>query len=362
MEIEIPLPKSDEVLFTARDITYGEQIAPLSRLKILDADRWEDFTLELVYYWKTQYVKVVRCGGGGDMGRDVIAYSNLPSGEWENFQCKHYSSKLNVAQALLEIGKLLYYAYKGELTVPVKYYFVTPLGISTDLLNHLRNSEKLKSALLNRWNDECRSKITSKRDNNIELTDDLQNFIKSVNFHIFDHIPPMEILDLHSNTPFHVTLFGSQIKRRPKIPIPPSNLADNEIIYTSELLRAFSDAEGEKLDTYSLSNNDDYKDEYESARKNFYAAEDLERFSRDWLPDNSYQELIDECYEVISPTIKKKFENGYERYLSTTEQASIANYSSHPLKDYIKTQDKKGICHQLVNESRIKWVRGKPHG
>jgi len=353
MEVEIPEPQGTNDMLTGQDVASGEPIAPLTRLKIIDADRWEDVTLELVYYWKTQYPKVVRCGGGGDMGRDVIAYTDQTSGKWENFQCKHYSAKLN------EIGKLFYYVQKGEFSIPEKYHFITPLGVSTDLLNHLMDSDKLKSAVITRWNKDIKNKITSRHEGGIELTDDLRDFIDTVNFQIFDHIPPIEIIELHSNTPYHAALFGAQAKKRPKPPAPPKVLAKHEIVYTSELLRAFGDAEGHKVDMNFIQTKFDYKEEYEGSRKNFYAAEDLEKFSRDWLPNNSYADLLEECYEAVSSTVRKKFDNGYERYLSTTEHASLADYTSHPLSRYIKMQDKKGMCHQLVNESRITWVKGK---
>jgi len=355
-EVEIELYEEPESILTSLDIVTGQAIPALTRLKIFDAESWEDVTLELVSYWKSKYERIVRCGGGGDMGRDVIAYSKKGSIIWESFQCKHYKNKLNLSQALLEIGKLLYYAYKGEFTVPRKYYFVSPCGISTDLLNHVMDSKKLKTALTTRWDKCCKNKITTK-DDEIILTEDFLNFINKIDFSIFDHIPPIKIIELHANTQFHASRFGTHIKKRPKLPTPPRNPAANEVVYTSELIRAFSDAEGTTIDIASLSECNDYREEYDSARKNFYAAEGLEKFSRDWLPENCYQELIEECYEVVSSTVRGPFDNGYERYLSTSTHASNATYLSHPLKHYIKTQDKKGMCHQLVNLKRFKWVK-----
>ena len=123
---------------------------------------------------------------------------------------------------------------------------------------------------------------------------------------------------------------------------------------------AFADAEGvEEMKPDSLNASSDYKTVYDSARRNFYAAEDLEKCSRDWLPNNCYQELIDECYEGVSPTIMSNFPNGFDRYLATNTQAISINYNSHPLNPYIKVQDKKGMLHQLVNAKRIRWIKRK---
>lgn len=359
-EVEIPYPDSNDHMLTALEVAAGAPIAPLTRLKTFDANSWEDVTLELVSYWKTQYSRVVRCGGGGDMGRDVIAYHHETPGEYENYQCKHYQKPVNLAQGVLEIGKLFYYTQRGEFTLPIRYYFVAPQGLSTDFLKHINDKDKLKAALISRWDRDCKSKITSTRGEDIELESDLLDFINSADFSFFDHLPPIKIIELHKNTDFYAQRFGGTVRQRPKIPNPPGNLEPNEIVYTSELLKAFADAKGvEEVRSESLTPESDYKAEYDSARRNFYAAEDLEKFSRDWLPNNCYQELVDECYEGVSPTIMSKFPNGFERYLATNKQAISINYGSHPLSPYIKVQDKKGMCHQLVNAKRICWIKRK---
>ncbi|HHI4956900.1 TPA: ABC-three component system protein [Vibrio parahaemolyticus] len=357
-EIEIDSCIVDDRLLTSLDVSFGEAIPPLKRLQVFDADTWEDVTLELVHYWKSQYNRVVRCGGGGDMGRDVIAY-NMSGTSWENYQCKHYSSKLSVAQALLEIGKVLYYAHIGKFSMPDRYYFVTPLGVSTDLLNHIMDAKKLKKALIDRWDSCCKCKITTKRNDDIELDESFLGFISEIDFSIFEHIPPLKLIEIHSKTPFHVKRFGTDIRRRPKPAKPPVDIEDFEITYTTELVSAFSDAEGAKLSVFNLGDYEDYNEEYYSARKNFFSAENLDKFSRDWLPEDSYQDLLEECYESISSVVKSPFSNGYERYLCTNTHSTKVDFSSHPLHSYIRIQDKKGMCQQLVNMKKIRWVRVK---
>lgn len=356
-EIEIAIPDNTNDMNTSTDVSYGVPIPKLKRLEIIDEDSWEDLTLELVHYcWKKDYSRIVRCGGGGDMGRDVIAYkSGLPSKEWENFQCKHYNSKLNLSQALLEIGKLFYYSYKGNFSIPIKYYFVSPLGVSTDLLNHLMNSENLKKKLIFNWNRVCEGKITKK--SNTSLSSGLLGLIQRTDFIIFEHLPPMKIIELHEMTPAHLTRFGGMSKKRPKPQEPPKMPLSNESIFINELFSAFGDAEGSKVSNSNLSTFPDYNLELKSARINFYCAEDLHRFSRDWLPQNTYQELIDECYESVSSVTHSAHINAYEKFLATSAQASKTDYVSHPLHSYIKIQDKKGMCHQLVNLKKITWVK-----
>ena len=84
-------------------------ISKINILKVIDPDEWEVFTLELASVWKNQYARAVRCGGAGDMGRDVIVYQDDDS-EWENFQCKHYGAPIGIAEAVIELAKLVYYS------------------------------------------------------------------------------------------------------------------------------------------------------------------------------------------------------------------------------------------------------------
>jgi len=350
-EIEISPPKiPDDV--TSVDIITGYPVAPLDRLKIMDEDTWEEFTAELTYYWKTQYSSVVRCGGGGDKGRDVIAYN--PSGDWENFQCKHYSRQLSLNDALFEIGKLIYYANKGDYTLPKKYYFVTPLNVSSNLLSYLMNPERLKEPLFDRWNSVCRNKITRKE--TIEYST-LSSFVdNNVDFSIFENIPTLKLIDLHGKTPYHSLRFGGVHKKRPKSPEPPKEIEIKEQVYLSLLFAAFSEYKKEKIDISKLDSDKNLYDEFISARKNFYSADSLERFSRDWLPTGSYSELLDECYEAILSTLHKEYINGYMRYLEVSSQAARIDYPSHPLHYCLLVKDKKGFCHQLANIEKIKWA------
>ena len=48
--------------------------------------------------------------------------------------------------------------------------------------------------------------------------------------------------------------------------------------------------------------------------------------------------------------------NGYERMKATVAQASTIALTANPLVSVTKLQDRQGICHQLANEDRLKWV------
>jgi len=349
--VDIPEPPKKRLSPTNVAIS---PIPKLSILKVIEPGDWEDFTLELATEWKKQFSHVVRCGGAGDMGRDVIAYTSKQHEVWENFQCKRYSgSPISVADAVIEIAKIAYYTFQDEYTVPVKYYFVSPQGISVKLLNLIHNPDKLMNEVIERWEKSCSTKITSLK--KILLTNDLQAHIEAFDFSIFDYIPPIKLIEFHENTVYHIPRFGASFPERPKAEEPKSTIEDNELVYTRELLQAFSDHEKVEISNHNLKDYSKYEKEFSSARRCFYSAENLERFSRDWLKDDSYSLLSEECMDAISPVVNNEHESGYKRYLATLTHATTVNYA-HALNPYIEIKDKKGMCHQLVNIREFKWV------
>ena len=101
----------------------------------------------------------------------------------------------------------------------------------------------------------------------------------------------------------------------------------------------------------------EYKDDMERARINFYSAESLEMFSRDAFPTDCYEKLKSECHEGVHSVVRKKFDDGYQRFLEVSTQAVNIPYDSHPLRHFLQTADRKGLCHQLVNDLKFEWIK-----
>ena len=98
---------------------------PIAELiELLEPSQWEEFTEEWAYSLKS-YKSVERWSGPGDMGRDIIGFMSDAkfAGPWDNYQCKRYAGKLMPAQMWVEIGKMVYYTFRQEFTVPKNYYF-----------------------------------------------------------------------------------------------------------------------------------------------------------------------------------------------------------------------------------------------
>lgn len=140
---------------------YGTDIniAPIDKVHIMDEDSFEHFTLEWLYGCKKdKYSSIMRIGGAGDKGRDVIAYRK--DGGVDYFQCKHYNSALAPSNYYLELGKLCYYTYTKDIPLPKSYYIVASNDIGPTLQDLLDNSAQLLSSLLDNWDTYCRFKIT----------------------------------------------------------------------------------------------------------------------------------------------------------------------------------------------------------
>jgi len=355
LEREIPVPKTDGNPLSTVTALTGEVISPLKRLQQMDEGDWEDFTCELATYWKTKYDRVNKVGGAGDMGRDVIAYT--PDKNWENFQCKYYNAPLNLSDVLLEIGKLCYHSHQGHFKMPVKYYFVAKKGLNGVSLNALKDSQKLKSELKSGWDKKCKSKITKTK--KVELSGDFLKFIDNqVDFTIFDQIPVLKLIELHkAHTPYYIRRFGAVEFDRPMPESPPPDVQNNELTYIQELLKAIETVEQRIKKFDDLTHFPIFLQELKSARKNFYSAESLEKFSRDSMPPNTYEKLLEDCYESISSLMLMVHRNGWDKYLIVSNHITQVPFTSHALDLFMSVRDKKGACHQLVNRGTMRWIK-----
>ena len=156
---------------------YGTDIniAPIDKVHIMDEDSFEHFTLEWLYGCKKdKYSSIMRIGGAGDKGRDVIAYRK--DGGVDYFQCKHYNSALAPSNYYLELGKLCYYTYTKDIPLPKSYYIVASNDIGPTLQDLLDNSAQLLSSLLDNWDTYCRFKITKSKEINLDA--DLLGYIR----------------------------------------------------------------------------------------------------------------------------------------------------------------------------------------
>ena len=303
-----------------------------------------------------EYQRVERCGGAGDMGRDIIATCMNQEDGWDNFQCKHYRAPLTPSDVWIELGKVVHYTHIGEYTYPRRYYFVAPQGAGTKLSNLLKKPDELRAGLIAAWDTKCHSKITSTA--MIELDIKLRTYLDSLDFGIFDAIPPLRIIDEHAKTRWYVARFGGGLPPRPQPDEPPVTPTIGEATYVRSLLDAHGDHLKCKLAKIDdLSNESDLLDHFGDSRLEFYSAESLRAFSRDTLPPGEFDKLQDEMHSGIKDEIRGDHPDGYQRVIAVVKTARALELSAHALQSQVSIRDRGGICHQLSNDKKVRWVR-----
>lgn len=305
---------------------------------------------------RSRYAKVERCGGAGDMGRDIIAFETVGGGVWDNYQCKHYGKSLTPVDVWLELGKLVYYTYIGAYTCPRRYAFVAPCGVTTTLSNLLRRRDNLRNGLIQQWDAKCRRGITTTKE--IPLTGALRAHLDSFDFSIFEALQPLRLIDEHSRTRWHVARFGGGLPPRPPAAPPPATPTPVEAGYVRCLLDAYGEhlkraiAAPSDLDAENI-----LKEHFGDSRVEFYSAESLRSFSRDTLPPGEFEKLQNEVLDGIRDEIRADQPSGYARLLAVVKAARALQLTGHALNTRIAVRDRGGICHQLANDKKARWVR-----
>lgn len=355
--VPIPQPSAPPPGLAADIVASGLSVHPEDRVRLFSPDQWERFVQEWVDSLRAEYELVERCGGAGDMGRDVIATVKDGNGAWDNYQCKHYHSALAPGDVWVELGKLAYYTLNGEYSYPRRYVFVAPQGVGPKLSNLLKKPHALRDGLLENWDKTCRKEITKTQV--VECDAAMKAHIASLDFSIFKTKPLLRIIEEHAKTRWYVARFGGGLPPRPEPLPPPSIPADNEAIFVGELRRAYADhlkQDVKDLDT-GLASREDLLEHFHDARVEFYSAEGLRTFSRDTLPAGEFEKLQDEVHSGIKDDVRGDHADGYRRIVAVVKTARSLQLTNNPLTTRIHTRDRGGICHQLANDGKVRWVK-----
>lgn len=342
------------------DIGGGIPVPPLKRLKLISNDDFEDIVLEWAYdYLKLKYDTVYRIGGAGDKGRDVVAIlAGEDNSQIDIYQCKHYGGLLAPSSFWIEFGKLCYYTFKQDYKVPQNYYIVTADGLGPAMKNYLENPSTINDSLIANWDKYCRKGITATED--IIIDQKLNNYIKNFNFSIVKEIQPITLIEEYSQTKWYKYRFGGGLRKRPKMDQPLEIVDETEakLLYVTQLLKAYSQYQNKEYKNVIELHDDEYLDgHFKRQRFDFHTAQTLKRFSRDeFIDEDPYDEAKSEIYSGVIDMTVKNFSDGLERVNSTLDIARSLSLDGNELGK-INPSDKVGICHELVNDNKLKWVK-----
>lgn len=351
-------PNSQKGLCSSEHVISGIPIPKTQRVQLFSADEWEEFTEEWASSLEDSYHCVKRFAGTGDKGLDVVGFiaSNQFSDGWDNYQCKFYDKPLTPVDVWVELGKIIYFTHCGDYTAPRKYYFVAPKQIGTKLGKLLANASKLKNELKKNWEKYCEGGITST--GKIILEGDLLAHLESFDFTIFESVSLVRMIEQHASTYFHAVRFGGGLGVRPVPEIPPEDTVSLDHRYVRQLLSVYAQSTGEdpqSLDLSLLDNNDELRKNFQRQRERFYHAESLRNFSRDTVPPGIFEALQDDIFDGVVEVCESQHSCGMDRLSATMSQAVSVSVDSSPLASVTRPRDKQGMCHQLVNDSRLNW-------
>ena len=356
---DIEPPPAPAAPVTANRAIHGPSFRPQQQILLYSAAEWEEFIQEWAHFClKKLYTQVQRLGGAGDRGIDIAGFADRQKfqGVWDNYQCKHYDHALRPTDVWPEFGKILWYSFKGEYSVPRRYYFVAPLGVGTKLGGYLADVAKLKMALIAAWSTNVRREITETEE--ILLEGGFLSYVEAFDFSIFDSKSPLQIIEDHRQCPYHAARFGGGLPDRPTAEKPPEEIAPTESRYVAQLLSAYADyAKNPIPDLQSLESWAMLSGHFRRQREAFYHAESLRIFARENAPPGTFEDLQEDIYTGVIDTHDANHPNGYERVCMVTKAARELQITSNALIPCVKPKDKDGICHHLANEDRLQWTK-----
>ena len=234
-----------------------------------------------------------------------------------------------------------------------------------------RDKEKFSDWLWERMDDTSSyDKISAWLDRHNIPSDDpaiaCADLLESIILDIINNIassPPSQKSDLDLTLINDIQEKIKSLPRPAHVPVP-KEATQNEETYIDELFLAYGDAEGMNVfSANDLPSFPDYEEDLNGRRIDFYAAESIRRGVLE-LGSGSLTDQFDilksETLVGVTDTAKRTHPNGYERMLAVMEQAvttPMTNYVLSASPYWIGGRIKKGVCHHLVNDGKLTWIR-----
>lgn len=146
--------------------------------------------------------------------------------------------------------------------------------------------------------------------------------------------------------------------------VPQSALEAHELPYINALCEVYAEKKSQEVTPDSIDTLPSmYRRHFAEQRKAYYSAESVHRSVREVFSDGEQQfsALKDDAYDGIEPTYyDDNYATGYDRLRAVLEKITSTTLTKSALVNIIgliSNLEKKGICHMLVNDERIRsWV------
>ncbi|AMB44071.1 ABC-three component system protein [Methylobacterium sp. AMS5] len=329
-------------------------------LKELEDDQLEEFIELFAERIGTGYVAVHRLGQANDKGRDVVGFLTEAKheGPWHLYQCKRktYASSLGLGEALVELGKVFHHHAEGGAykTLPTKYVFVSPRGISGTLRDLILNPSDLRAELLAKWDTHCKTGITARGGNPTLLTPKLKALIEAYDFSQVSYLSATDIVKHPAAGP----ALGRVLRLPPgEAPVgeAPAALQPEEIEYLDQLRLVYGEARGAAFTTVDAILTDaQYGPDLGEHRTRFFEASVFDRFHRDNTDPQALAAFQRDIYLGVIGIHRRVHATGYQRLCAVMDHASLmATAIGGTL---VRVTVRQGVCHHLANDGKMKWT------
>jgi len=329
-------------------------------LKELEDDQLEEFIELFVERIGEGYVAVHRLGQANDKGRDVVGFLTdaKHEGAWHLYQSKRktYASALGVGEALVELGKVFYHhagggAYK---TLPTKYVFVSPRGVSGTLRDLILNPSDLRAELLAKWDTHCKTGITARGGKPTPMTPEIKALIEAYDFSQVSYLSATDIVKHPAAGP----ALG-RVLRLPPGEAPageaPADLQPEEVEYLDQLRRAYGEARGVPFATVDAVLADgEYGPDLGDQRTRYFEASFFKRFHRDNTDAAALDAFQQDVYHGVIGVHRRKHMTGFDRLCAVMDHASLMPAAIGG--KLARVPVRQGVCHHLANEGTMKWM------
>lgn len=153
---------------------------------------------------------------------------------------------------------------------------------------------------------------------------------------------------------------------KPDAKEPPVEIdTSREMGYVSQMLIAFSDVAGMEVKSRKeLESFPEYKEDFEDQRRYFYAAETVHEVARD-----TYRIQDKDGFDKVKKEIKSGVKDDWDlagtsgpyirmkKTLSSAVHYNLSANTNRRLLGWISADEKKGVCHVLVNEGELWWKK-----
>jgi hypothetical protein len=306
---------------------------------------------------KSGYLEVKRYAGTGDLGRDVVGFltDQRHDGEWDNYQCKQYRSGVAQTQGLLAIGKVLYWAWKGEFVAPRKFIFVAPKGLARKLDGLLDKPSELKKTLLDNWDAACGKNITQKE--TIALCTSLRAFIEVYDFKNVHSINIDQLMADSAVKPLLIEKFGADPGAYPPA-VVPIDVENAEMRYIQELVDAYGErAKAAFASHQAVLDDEEHGPDLRRQRDRFFEADAFQKFYRDNTSAPVIAGFRKDVHFGVVDSWNAKTPDTLARVETVMKQAGTITPAG-PLAKYAHVPVKQGMCHHFVNDGEMSW-KGK---